>query len=42
MDGDHVGEPQGQVGQIDRKNFLDFAAESLPFFAIHFGANLID
>ncbi|MFI5092582.1 MAG: hypothetical protein WCE50_05620 [Candidatus Acidiferrum sp.] len=31
MDGDDVDKPQRQVGQIDRKDFLNFAAESLPF-----------
>jgi hypothetical protein len=42
MDGDDVGEPERQVEQIVRKDFLNFAAESLPFFAIRFCANLID
>jgi hypothetical protein len=27
MDGDDVGEPERQVGQIVRKDFLNFAAE---------------
>ena len=42
MDRDDVGEPERQIGQIDRKDFLNFAAESLPFFAIRFSANLLD
>lgn len=42
MDGDDVGEPEREIGQIVGKDFLNFAAENLPFFAIHFGANLID
>lgn len=31
MDGYYVGEPERQVGRIVRKNFLNFAAEDLPF-----------
>ncbi len=42
MYGDDVGEPEQQAGNFVRKDFLNFAAENLPFFAIHFGANLID
>ena len=42
MDGDDVGEPELEIGQIVRKDLLNFAAENLPFFAIHFGANLND
>jgi hypothetical protein len=42
MDGDDVGEPERQAGQIVRQDFLNFAAEGLPFFAIRFGANLVD
>jgi hypothetical protein len=42
VDGDDVGEPERQVGQIIRKDLLSFAAVCLPFFAVHFGANLVD
>jgi hypothetical protein len=41
MDGYYVGEPERQVGRIVRKDFLDFATECLPFFAIRFLANLV-
>ncbi len=41
MDGDDVGEPERYVRKIFRQDFLNFAAESFPFFAIHFGANLV-
>ena len=42
MDGDDVGEPERQAGNIVCKDFLNFAAENLPFITVHFGANLID
>ncbi len=41
MDGDYIGEPHRDVGQVVRQDFLYFAAESLSFFLIHFNANLI-
>jgi hypothetical protein len=42
MDGDDIGEPERQLGQVVRKDFLNSAAECLPFFAIGFDASLID
>ena len=42
MDGDDVRKPERQVGQVFGKDFLNFAAERLPFFAIRFRANLVD
>src|SRR5260370_40766203 len=41
MHRDYVGKPKRQVGEIVSQDFLDFAAEGLPFFAIHFGADLV-
>jgi len=42
MDGDDVGEPEREIGQIVRQDLLNFAAKNLPFFEIRFRTNLID
>jgi len=41
MDGEYVGEPERDVGEIVGQDFLGFAAEGLPFFLIHFGTDLV-
>jgi len=41
VDGNHIGEPHRDVGQIVGQDFLYFAAECFAFFLIHFHTNLV-
>ncbi len=41
MDGDYVGEPERNVGEIVGQDFLGFTAGRFPFFLIHFGTDLV-
>jgi hypothetical protein len=41
VDGNYIGKPHGDVGQVVGQDFLDFAAECFAFFLIHFHTNLI-
>jgi hypothetical protein len=41
VDGNDVGEPKRDIGKVFRENFLDFTAEGLALFLIHFHVNLI-